>query len=79
MHTTRFSLSVALALCLVIAVPMWGQSTNTGTVVGTITDQSGAVVAGATVTLTDTSTNVPRSTTTNAAGRYIYVDVTPGT
>jgi hypothetical protein len=57
---------------------MWSQSTNTGTVVGAITDQSNAVVAGATVTLTDASTNIPRSTTTNAAGRYIFVDVTPG-
>ncbi len=78
MHTTRFSLLVALALCLVIAVPMWGQSTSTGSVVGTVTDQSGAVVSGAAVTLTDTSTNAARTTTTNASGRYIYVDVSPG-
>jgi len=57
----------------------WAQSTNTGTVAGSVTDPSGAVVAGATVTLTDTSTNVARSTTTNAAGRYTLVDVNPGT
>jgi len=78
MHSTRFSLSLLLALCLGFALPMWGQSTNTGTVAGTITDQSSAVVEGATVTLTDASTKIARSATTNAAGRYIFVDVTPG-
>ncbi len=38
----------------------------------------GAVVAGATVTLTDTATNIARPANTNATGRYIYVDVNPG-
>src|SRR5208282_2864785 len=74
-------LSLVLALAVLglgSLVPMWAQSTNTGTVVGTITDQSGAVVAGATVTLTDSSTGAARTTTTNASGRYIFVDVTPG-
>ncbi len=77
MHTTKFALVLTLALCVGIALPMWSQSTSTGTVVGTVTDPSGAVVPNATVTLTDTSTNIARSTTTNAAGRYIFVDVTP--
>src|ERR1700733_3323499 len=63
MHTTRFSLSLLLALCLGLALPMWSQSTNTGTVAGAITDQSSAVVAGAAVTLIDASTNIARSTT----------------
>lgn len=77
------SLFAAVLLCSAVlwlssAPPAWAQSTSTGTVAGAITDPSGAVVAGATVTLTDTSTNVARTTTTNAAGRYIYVDVNPG-
>ena len=53
------------------------QSTSTGTVVGNITDPSGAVVSGATVTLTDQSTKATRTATSNDAGRYIFVDVTP--
>jgi hypothetical protein len=61
------------------AVPSWAQSTSTGTVGGIVTDSSGAVVADATVTLTDTATNTPRTATTNTAGRYIFVDVNPGT
>ena len=55
-----------------------GQSTDTGTVVGVVTDSSGAVVPGATVTLTDTSTGASRNTTTNEAGRYVIVNVAPG-
>ena len=55
-----------------------GQSTNTGVVAGTITDPSGAVVNGATLTLTDVSTGTPRTAATNAVGRYIFVNVPPG-
>jgi Carboxypeptidase regulatory-like domain len=65
-------------LWLSSAAPVWAQSTSTGTVAGAVTDPSGAFVGGATVTLTDTSTNVARSTTTNASGRYTFVDVNPG-
>jgi len=57
---------------------MWAQSTNTGTVVGTVTDSTGAVVAGATVTLTDTATKAARTETTNGSGRYIFADVLSG-
>jgi Carboxypeptidase regulatory-like domain len=57
---------------------VWAQSTSTGTVAGSIADPSGAVVPGATVTLTDATTKTARTATTNDAGRYIFVDVTPG-
>jgi hypothetical protein len=76
------SLFAVFLLCSAViwlntAAPVWAQSTSTGTVVGTVTDASGAVVAGATVTLTDPATKASRSVTTNEAGRYILVDVTP--
>ena len=44
------------SLWLVTPSAAWAQSTSTGTVVGTVTDPSGALVAGATITLTDAST-----------------------
>ncbi|MGA7930645.1 MAG: carboxypeptidase-like regulatory domain-containing protein [Candidatus Sulfotelmatobacter sp.] len=80
MHTriSKLALAILIFVGLASILPVWGQSTSTGTVAGTVTDSSGAVVASATVTLTDTSTNIARITTTNSAGRYIYVDVTPG-
>ncbi len=64
-----------LAMALTSA---WAQSTAAGTVSGQITDQTGAAIAGASVALVDTSTTSSRSTTTNEAGRYIFVNVTPG-
>jgi hypothetical protein len=75
----RFSKAV-LTLLLVVAFGMtaaWGQSTNTGTVVGVVTDQTGAVMPAATVTLTDTITHNERATTTNDQGHYVFVNVPP--
>ncbi|MFY9744389.1 MAG: carboxypeptidase-like regulatory domain-containing protein, partial [Candidatus Sulfotelmatobacter sp.] len=78
-RSAKLALVLLTVACLACTLPVWAQSTSSGTVAGTITDPSGAVVAGATVSLTDTATNVSRAATTNAAGRYYYADVTPGT
>ncbi len=82
MHTRSVSLAIFLVvvlLCVGSALPAWAQgAANSGTVAGAITDQQNAVVVGATVTLTDVGTNTARTTTTNAAGRYIFADVPPG-
>ncbi|MFZ0758411.1 MAG: carboxypeptidase-like regulatory domain-containing protein, partial [Candidatus Sulfotelmatobacter sp.] len=78
-RSVKLALALLMVVCLACTLPVWAQSTSSGTVAGTITDPSGAVVAGATVSLTDTATNVSRTATTNATGRYYYADVTPGT
>jgi hypothetical protein len=80
MHTRSMKLALVLLLvvCVGSTLPSWAQSTSTGTVVGVVTDPSGAVVAGVTVTLTDATTKTPRATTSNSSGRYTYVDVPPG-
>src|SRR5713226_9941667 len=49
-----------------------------GSVVGTVEDQSGAVVPNATVTMTNKQTGVTRETTSDAGGRYSVVNVLPG-
>lgn len=59
------------------SLPAWGQATSTGTIVGTVTDNTGAVVAGATVTAIDKATGDTRSTTTNDVGHYIFQNVNP--
>src|SRR5437763_11979145 len=46
--------------------------TSRGTLSGTVTDTSGAVVTNATVTIKQTTTGVTRQTTTNAAGLYRF-------
>lgn len=76
------ALSVAfifMFLFAVCAIPAWGQAVATGTVVGVVTDNSGAVVAGATITLVDSATGDTRSATTNDVGHYIFPNVPPAT
>jgi hypothetical protein len=73
-------LAVALSfLFFTVPVVVHAQQVSSGTVTGTITDPSGAVIAGADVTLTDTTTRAPRKLVTNADGRYVFVNVPPGT
>ena len=74
------SVAVCLALAVaLLAAPAWSQSTATGTVSGQVTDASNAAIAGAEVKLTDTGTGITLSTTSNDAGRYIFLNVAPGT
>jgi len=53
--------------------------TETGQIIGTVTDPQGAVVSGAKVTAKNTSTNAERSTTTNSNGLYTFTNLQPGT
>ncbi|MGH9584731.1 MAG: carboxypeptidase regulatory-like domain-containing protein [Bryobacteraceae bacterium] len=50
-----------------------------GTVVGTITDATGAAVRGAQVTITDVRTNTSRSTKTDGQGFYTFPNLPPAT
>src|SRR5687767_3558099 len=74
------ALRVAAALmALLCAAPVLSQTATTGVVLGKVTDPSGALVAGAEVTLTDTATTRVRTQRTNDAGQYTFAGVTPGT
>jgi hypothetical protein len=61
-----------------MSLPALAQST-TGRMLGSITDQSGASVAGATVVVTDTQRGTSRTLTTDASGDYVAADLIPGT
>src|SRR5918995_5083640 len=50
----------------------------TGTLLGNVTDASGAAVPGATVTATEVETNVSRSAVTNESGYYIFTSLLNG-
>lgn len=49
-----------------------------GSIVGTITDQSGAVVPGASVTVINEQTGLTRSSKTSPSGTYQVLDIPPG-
>ncbi|PYQ44861.1 MAG: carboxypeptidase regulatory-like domain-containing protein, partial [Acidobacteria bacterium] len=67
-----------LLLLSLAAMPLFGQATSTGTIAGIVSDPTGAVVNGVTVTLTDKATKATRSVTTNESGRYVLTNVDPG-
>lgn len=64
-----------LALLLLVASAVHAQSAGTGNIQGTVTDTTGAVVPGATITLTDTGTGVKRTVQSDAAGVYLFPNI----
>ena len=50
-----------------------------GTLVGNVTDSSGAAMPGVTVTITDVNTNVGRTAVTNESGNYTFSSLLSGT
>jgi hypothetical protein len=75
----RYLLSVCLiALLLAVGSPAWSQET-TAAINGTITDPSGAPIAGATVTATDVARGTAYPTQTNTDGAYYLSHIPIGT
>ncbi|PYV37175.1 MAG: hypothetical protein DMG09_15385, partial [Acidobacteria bacterium] len=64
-------------MLLLSALPLRGQAVK-ASLVGTITDSSGAVVPGADITITEVNTNFSRSATTNESGYYVFSNLNPG-
>ncbi len=75
----RRTFFVALAAVLFTAMQLNAQSITQGNVRGTVTDPSGAVVPGATVTLKNTATGSSQTRTTNGSGFYEFALLPPGT
>src|SRR5579863_4245971 len=63
---------------LLFSLALLAQSTF-GRILGTVTDQTGAVLPGATVSVIDTQRGVARTLTTDAAGEYNAPNLIPGT
>src|SRR5437588_5868975 len=69
---------LALGLCAVMsAVLSYGQAV-TGSLLGTVTDATGASAPNAKVVVTDANTGISRDTTTNESGYYSFGDLPPG-
>jgi len=68
---------VILVLVLLAAVSLSAQ-TFRGTILGTVTDPSGAVIAGAKVNVKNAGTGLERSTTTSADGSYLLPELPIG-
>jgi hypothetical protein len=75
----RFRTGVRLFFVVLSHVVLLSAQTYQGRILGTVTDASGAVIAGAKITVTDTAKNTSRSLITNSAGEYTAPDLDPGT
>jgi hypothetical protein len=72
--------TLSLVMCLGWAsLPARGQTAGEGTIQGTVSDSSGAVIPGATVTATNTATNRSTVRTATSAGFFNIAPLQPGT
>ena len=76
--TACLSLCFTSLTLLLFSASALAQSTA-GRILGTLTDQSGAAVAGATVVVTDVQRGTSRTLTTDESGAYAAPDLQPGT
>ena len=72
---TRYRRCIARLMCLFVAFLLLGQGSitlaqSTGTIQGTVTDESGAVVPGAQITVHNVATGVERTTQSDSSGNY---------
>jgi Carboxypeptidase regulatory-like domain/TonB dependent receptor len=72
-----YLLATALSV-LLFSVSLLAQG-NFGRILGTVTDQTGAVISGAAVSVIDTERGIARSLVTDAAGEYNAPNLTPST
>ena len=67
--------SIALNIILALSTGQLAEAAVTGTVLGVVTDPSGAVLASAEVSLRNGTTGLSRTTKTDSGGSYQFLDV----
>lgn len=81
-HTKQNSWWLRIGFCLIL-MSMWSlgvfaQDITSGTIQGTVSDEQGSVVAGASVEARNTATNFSKSFTTESDGRFTFLSMPPG-
>ncbi len=75
----RFTLSLGVFVVLMLfSGSAFGQGQGTSAIRGSIKDPQGSVVAGATVILSDPTTNFTRTATSNDSGQFAFEGIQPG-
>lgn len=72
MKRIQAKMLAALLATMGLGSVLLAQSINQSQLRGTVTDPSGAIIPGATVTITDVGTNISQTTTSNGAGSYAF-------
>jgi len=76
---TQFSVVFSLIAVFVLVGSMCAQTASTGALAGAVRDSSGAVIAGATVKVTNQMTGETRTLTTQSDGGFLVPLLLPGT
>ena len=76
-RAARFTFLATIA-CLGVLLGSSSGQTTTGSIFGTVSDQSGGILPNSTVTATDVRTGISRKTQTNASGNYVFPSVPAG-
>src|SRR3954454_11427657 len=71
-------ISLYFAVLVMLTGRLFAQAGATGTILGTVTDTSGAIISNAKVTVTNTSTNTDFRTVTGSAGDFNAPSLNPG-
>ena len=74
---TRYVLGVFAVLAFLCGTQILAQ-TISGTIYGTVTDQSGAVIPNAAITVTNVQTGIVHTARSNGTGNYIFPALSPG-
>ena len=81
-HRFKAGALVALLVVALLAICFGSMTVNAqvlyGSITGTVSDRTGAVIPGGTVTITDQGTKAVRSATVNGQGTYLFLDVLQG-
>lgn len=72
-------LAAIIGVVMLLVTPWAGAQSTSGRIRGTVTDPSGGAVAGVTVRLVNTATNITRETSAGANGDYLFLEVPVGT
>src|ERR1700730_15716492 len=80
-HARMFRIAESIGILVVgcLGSSLLLAQVNQARLSGTVTDQSGGVIASATVTITDVQKNVSRTLTADSAGEYVAPNLDPST
>lgn len=76
---SRSGLKTILVVSLLSSLSLLAQSNYQAQLRGTVTDSSGAIISGATVSITDVGTNIAQTATSNSHGSYTFTRLRPST
>ena len=76
-HVFRFTFGLLLVLAFAAGTPAQTQIT-TGVIQGTVEDEQGATLPGASVEVRNVETNLTRTLTTDEGGRFVFLQLPPG-